>query len=374
MQHRRVYVPFCQKGASFSMKPFQPDCHALLIGSLPVDDHQQALEMVFRYTPHIPLWVQLPSYREEGMMLQFLPGMPGLVMDSDSVCVDTTKPDFDHQVLTFYEHYLAVSEGTSDIFDSPFGLTPQTAKGFFVLLDRLRQKADSIAAVKGQVTGPVTFTTGISDSRSRAIFYDDQLRDLAVKLLSLKARYQANVLSAFGAPVIIFLDEPALAGFGSSVFISISREEVLQCLDEVIGAIHEEGGLAGIHVCANADWSVVLDSSADIISFDSYAFFDTFVLYAREVKRFFDQGKTLAWGIVPTSSSEDIQRETSETLRVMWEGQATKLERLGVSQERLIQQSLITPACGTGSMSLEDALKVLELTSKLSDSLRTAIL
>ena len=35
----------------------------------------------------------------------------------------------------------------------------------------------------------------------------------------------------------------------------------------------QEGGLVGVHVCANTDWSLVLDSSADIVSFDAYALF-----------------------------------------------------------------------------------------------------
>ena len=77
-------------------------------------------------------------------------------------------------------------------------------------------------AVKGQVTGPFTFCTSVSDQNDRAIFYDLQLRDVAIKLLTLKARWQVQHLSQFKRPVIIFLDEPALAGFGSSEYISVT--------------------------------------------------------------------------------------------------------------------------------------------------------
>jgi hypothetical protein len=45
-------------------------------------------------------------------------------------------------------------------------------------------------AVKGQVTGPITFCTGVKDQDDRAIFYDDTLRDAAVKHLALNARWQ----------------------------------------------------------------------------------------------------------------------------------------------------------------------------------------
>jgi methionine synthase II (cobalamin-independent) len=355
------------------MNSFQPNCHAVLIGSLPVDNHQKAADMVFLHTPKIPLWVQLPTFWQERMMLQFLPGMPGLVMDPETVYVDAAKDDFEERMLSFYEQFVAVSEGETDIDDSSFGLTPEIANGFFVFMERLKDTTRSPAAVKGQITGPVTITTGINDTQGRAIFYDDQLRDMAVKLLALKARWQARKLSAFGVPAILFLDEPGLAGFGSSAFISITREEILQCFEEVIGAIHSEGALAGIHVCANSDWSVVLDSPTDIISFDSYSYFDNFILYGKDVKSFFDQGKILACGIVPTMSPEDIQRETKETLRAKWEEQAKKMEALGIDQQRLMAQSLITPACGTGSLSFENAVKVLQLTSGLSEDLRSGI-
>jgi hypothetical protein len=107
----------------------------------------------------------------------------------------------------------------------------------------------------------------------------------------MKARWQTRQLSKSGKPVILFFDEPALTGFGSSAFISISREEVFRCFEEVFEAVHSEGGLAGVHVCANADWSLILDSSADIVSFDAYEYFDTFILYSNKSKHFWIREK-----------------------------------------------------------------------------------
>jgi hypothetical protein len=56
---------------------------------------------------------------------------------------------------------------------------------------------------------------------------------------------------------------------------------------EVVDAIHADGGLAGIHVCANTDWSLVLESGADIVNFDAYAYFDRFILYGESQIRDF---------------------------------------------------------------------------------------
>jgi methionine synthase II (cobalamin-independent) len=354
------------------MATFKGDGRALLIGSLPLNHHDQALDLVLQYTPEIPLWVQLPFNPEEGMMIQFLEGLPGMVRDGSRVFLDTSQPAFEEELLAFYEAYLAVTEGGASLDTTRFVLTPDRAGGFFELLDRIGAGSEAPVALKGQITGPVTLATGLADQNRRAVFYDERLLDVVVKNLALKARWQVEKLSEFGVPPIMFIDEPGLAGFGTSAFISISKKDVDRILSEVIDAIHEAGGLAGVHVCANTDWSLILDSSADILSFDAYGFFDRLVLYEASLKRFFDQGRILAWGIVPTLDGEDIERENAASLVKKWEGQAGRFEEFGIDGKRVLAQSLITPSCGTGSLSLEHAVKVLEMTREVSRMLRAS--
>lgn len=349
---------------------FRPNCLPVLIGSLPLNDHRQAVRLVLRHTPEIPVWPQLPVRPQEGMMAQFLPGLPGVRTVKDRQLVDTTDGMFDDQLVAFYEAYLAVSEGTGTLEGSRFELTPDVAGGFFALLEEIKHLSAPPVALKGQVTGPFTFTTGVTDQNKRAVFYNEQVRDAAVKLLALKARWQVRRMGATGCPVIIFIDEPALAGFGSSEFIGVSGDDVSACLQEVIAAIHAEDGLAGVHVCANTDWSVVLKSGADIVNFDAYTYFDKFILYPGLVKTFLLNGGILAWGIVPTLRAEDIERETADALAAQWQAKARQVAALGVAPAVIQAQSLISPSCGAGSLSLTHATRVLELTRAVSLRLR----
>ena len=354
------------------MNNFNGDGLALLIGSLPINDHDRAAALVFEYTPEIPLWAQLPVYPEEGMITQFLEGLPGVVRDTNRIFVDTSKVTFEEELLTFYEEYLSVTEGDSPLDGTRFVLTPETAKGFFTLIDRIESAPQLPVAVKGQITGPVTLATGLTDQNRRAVFYDERLLDAVVKNLALKAQWQVEKLSRWGVPVLVFVDEPALAGFGTSAFISISREDISRSLVEVIEAIHRAGGLAGVHVCANTDWSLILDSAADILSFDAYGFFDRLVLYEASLKTFLDRGGILAWGIVPTLDAGDIEKETASNLVAKWEGQAARIEELGPGRKEILARSVITPSCGTGSLSLDHAVKVLEMTREVSAVVRGA--
>lgn len=349
---------------------FRPAGFPAWIGSLPMDDHEKAAELMFEYTPDIPLWVQLPKFAAEGMVAQFSKGMPGLTRQNDKIFVDSADERFDDALLGFYEAYMEVTEGGGDIAESRFAIHEDDAPGFYVFMRELDRGRYSPVAVKGQVTGPFTFGTGLVDKEGRAAFYNEHIRDAAVKLIAMKARWQVNQLKKYGLPVILFLDEPALAGFGSSAFISVSRGEIDVCFAEVIEAVHAEGGLAGVHVCANAEWPVILESDADIVSFDAYSYFDKFILYADAIRSFLNDGRILAWGIVPTGDTEAIESETPESLYNLWQDQAKRIEALGFERDQVIAQSLITPSCGTGSLSLEHAMRVIDMNRQVSEKIR----
>ena len=142
------------------IKNFQANGLPVLIGSLPVDDHAEAVKLVFKHTPEIPLWVQLPVYKEEGMIAQFLPGLPGLIIKNERACIDTGSDSFNEELLEFYEDYLSVVEGSANISGSRFVMTEDTAAGFFEFIKKLKTVSVPPFAVKGQITGPVTFCTG----------------------------------------------------------------------------------------------------------------------------------------------------------------------------------------------------------------------
>jgi len=349
---------------------FQANGLATLIGSLPMVDHGEAIDLILEHVPEIPLWPQLPNNQEEGMMVQFATGLPGFWVEKGKGLVNSAGATFDDELLQFFEDYLAVIESRIELDVSRFALKRDTAAGFFTLLERLAQLPAAPVAVKGQITGPFTQATGIVDQNKRAIFYDPQLRDTVVKLLAMQARWQVRQLAKFKRPVLIFVDEPGLAGFGSSEFTSISRDDVGQCLEEIFEAVHLEGGLTGVHVCANTDWSLVLESSTDIVSFDAYAYFDRFILYAEAIKNFLDSGKILAWGIVPTLNIDEIERETGATLLHQWLEKVKQIEALGIHRQKLINQSLITPSCGVGPLDLDSARKVIRLTTEVSGMIR----
>jgi len=225
-------------------------------------------------------------------------------------------------------------------------------------------------ALKGQITGPFTLTAGLKDEKDQLVLYDSRLRDVVVKTLALKAQWQVERLARSGLPTIVFIDEPALAGFGSSAFISVSAEDITTMLDEVVSHIHKAGGLAGIHVCANTDWSLFFAGSLDVINFDAYGYFERFALYRQDLVSFIERGGLVAWGIVPTLDVDNLEEENTESLVSRWRQQVEQLVDNDLSLETIFHQSIITPSCGCGTLTEALAERVISLTRQISEQIR----
>lgn len=360
-------------------KNFEANGLPMLVGSLPLTDLDQALDWVFATTPEIPLWPQLPSNPYERMMPQFAEGIPCITEEDltdpeGRILYDITGADFEENMLAFFEEYMAVLEEPVRLMQSRFQVSKARAQGLFAFKKAIADHTDAVA-LKGQVTGPFTMLTGIKDREGRAGYFDDTIREMVIKGISMKAAWQTRFLSAdTEQQVVMTIDEPALAGLGSSAFISVTTAEIQEMINEVADAIHQENGLAGIHVCANTDWELLLESKIDVLSFDAYSFFDKFAPQKDKIHAYLDRGSIIAWGGVPTGKAEDIEKETGDSLTALWEAQAELLTEPGRDKAALLRQTFITPSCGTGSLTPELAGKVLDLTKTVSDNLRARYL
>jgi len=157
-----------------------------------------------------------------------------------------------------------------------------------------------------------------------------------------------------------------MVSFGSA-FFSLSRERVINLLEEVFGGIN---GLKGVHCCGNTDWSVLLDTSVDILSFDAYNYAQSLSLYPAEIKKFLDGKGTIAWGIVP-NDEDSLAKESVASLKDRLEEAMAPFTRKGIRFKQLIEQGLLTPSCGLASLTTEEAAAhALELLAELSAMIR----
>lgn len=338
------------------MAMIKANCLSLGIGSVPLLNPKEASSFVLNYFPDIPFWPQLPKAGfRDNMYAQFSEGLPGVIIDekSQKMHVDTNK--FMENMEDFFEAYLR--QNSDD-----FRISEEYAKGLYTFLDA---DLSNVRALKGQITGPVSFGMQVVDENKKCIAYNDSMREALVKLLQMKAKWQESKLKELNNNTIIFLDEPYLTAFGSAYF-SLDKETVAGMLNEVLEGI---SGLKGIHCCGNTDWSLIINSPIDILSFDAFNFSDNLNLFTDEIVEFLNKDKMIAWGIVPTSEN-DINKVNKNTLLERFDNCLQKLLEKGLDREFILERSFIGPSCGVGSESMETAKKVFELTQEISEHLR----
>jgi len=341
------------------MRKLEPNLLPLHIGSIPHTDPQAACELVLKSFPHVPAWPQLPKRNFlENMYVQFSEGFPGVIVEDGRIYVDRSK-DQDPALERLYLAYLQndLSYGT---------ISPDYAAGLAAFLQKLSASSYQLLAIKGQVTGPISWGLTVVDQDRRPVLYDDILADALAKHLRLKAAWQERELAKLAPTTIIFIDEPYMSAFGSA-YISLNREQVITLLEEVFAGIT---GLKGTHCCGNTDWSLLLSTSAEIISFDTYNYAQAFSLYAEEVRAFLERGGIVAWGIVPADNEEALMNETVESLVARLHEAMDLLVRKGISFDDLIHASLITPSCGLRTVSEKAAERAFELTVQVSETMR----
>lgn len=328
---------------------FIPNCLATAVGSFPHRNPEAVVDSIFELIPGIPAWPQLPQRDfRESMYLQFSEGMPCLKLEpADGRAYFRVDCDIEDELEKFYTALVA-----EDL--DYFAVSENYAAGLHHFLNR--ELPASTLFVKGQVTGPISFGLTMTDQGRRSVIYLPEIFEAVVKTLAMKARWQVRQLKKLHDKVIIFFDEPYLAGFGSA-FVNVSREDVLSSLKEVIDAARSEGAMTGLHCCGNTDWSMVMETPVDIVNFDAYEYFKGITLYPEEVNRFLEQKRILAWGIVPATTGLGTTME----LHRLFLKQLDVMSGKGIDRRLMLEQCLITTSCGMGTQTEEKSERIMEL-------------
>jgi hypothetical protein len=336
------------------------------VGSVPHEDAQELTSRLLDMLD-IPCWLQLPlrDFREN-IYTQYAPTFPGAVVlnEKEKAVIDFSATDFDTQLESFYQSVL------EDDVDA-FALHPEYAQGFFALTDTLKSSPARYA--KGQVMGPISFGLTVTDQDGRACLYNETYQDVLVKHMTFNARWQIEQLKIVSEKVILFVDEPYMASFGSA-YVSLGKEQVITWLDEVYEALHAAGAITGTHCCGNTDWGVLLSTKVDILNLDAYDFIEILALYPVELREFLDRGGAVCWGLIP--NDERILNETplhlADKLRDGIRLICEKAAKRGVSlhPNEFASHSLLTPACGLGSASIAIAERVFDVLIATSEILK----
>lgn len=311
------------------------------VGSLPFLDADEAVEFVAEHCPEFPFWPQLPR-RSAG---------EGVIGQGMGRLIEYLEP-------SHWPYCWAVRRGAETAFAAALdeydaGLIPETAEGFFALERAFRSgRFCSARAVKAQLQGPATLAHCLflqGQPMSRNSIWLERLS----RFLERQAAWQVARLSALGLPVVLVLDEPAMALAGR---LGPEASAIISALRWVIEAARRERAAVGIHCCAPLPSGLLAGLELDLLSFDANlpAMGHRFFGLARGILR---RGGHLAFGLAPTGPSS----ATPESMESRWLAVASSIGDPTAVAER----TLITATCGLGLSSPIETLDSFTLARQL---------
>lgn len=341
--------------------------NCLAIGSLPHTNLDEAMTVVRENFKSIPFWPQLPKIsKNEDMIVQFLENMPSFFSDekSEKTYLETESDKFFCDIEQFFCDYEEiVSDINSDTIEK---YAINYSLSFPKFIEIVKETTPEFA--KGQIVGPFTLATTLVDKFGKCAIYDETLREIIVKTLTLKALWQIKQIKSANKNTtpIIFIDEPSISQLGTSAFITISQEEVISMLKEISDLIKANGAMSAIHCCGKCDWTVPIKAGVDIINLDAYTYAQNLSLFNNYLKKYLAEGRKIAWGVVPTLNPELLSKADLDKMIKVFEKAVKYLTEKGIDEKIVIENSLITPSCGAGVLTTTLAEKAMNLTKELS--------
>jgi len=309
------------------MLRLQPNCKTTAMGIMPHTNVEAALKLALSLD--IPFWPQLPnvSYYED-MYAQASENFPGISLNTDEGKIGFDTSTFEEEIVN-YSQKMAEPE--------TFALSRKYSN---VYHNFLAEDLSKYPAIRGQVTGPVSFGFRVMDENLRPLIYNQEARTLLFDFIQRKVNTQYHQLRKNNQNAFVWVDEPGLGW----VFSGLSGYSDVQTKQDYRNFWDGLDGPSGLHLCANVNLAYLLELGADILSFDAYQMELMPKGYAGAVANYITNGGIISWGIVPTDS-ENLSQHTPETLATLllgyWEPVS---DNTGVPVRKIAKQALLAPA------------------------------
>lgn len=302
------------------------NCQTTAMGILPHTSIEKAFNLAFSLD--IPFWPQLPrvSFYED-MYVQASEHMPGIIIDQENKRISFSKAKFYEELPEYFERmedldYFRLSPRYSLVYDA-----------------FLKKDLSQHYALRGQFIGPISYGLKITDENKKPIIYDDEVRQFLYEFMSQKIKVQYLELTQFNERAFVWTDEPGLG----LIFMAITGYSSERAREDYADFLKTFPGPKGVHLCANPDWSFLLNLDLNILSLDILAWGEVFTYYTQEIKSFLDRGGIISWGITPTLD-EQVRAVTVPELLAKLEGFWDFLAARGIPKEQILAQAWLAPA------------------------------
>ncbi|MBR1461493.1 hypothetical protein IJ596_07700 [bacterium] len=345
---------------------------ALAIGSLPHKDVSSAINLIKKDFSEIPFIPQLINIsKNEDMIIQFLEGLPAFNPEiSEKFVIDIENEEFLSGLEEFLSDYEEIISDINSSALNKYAISKNFSHAFEEFEKIIQLSKPKYA--KAQIVGAFTLLTTLTDNRGNYAIYDDTYKEIIIKLLILKAMWQIKQIKSANPKTIpiIFMDEPTLSQLGTSAYLSVDINEVVNIIKEISDIIKSNGGISATHCCGKFDWDLLTKTNVDIIDFDAFSYSENISVYEQSIHTFLKNGGKIGWGIVPTLDESILENLNVDILTKKYTDSVKNLTKNGIDEKLVIDNSILTPSCGAGSLSIKGAERAMDLVFGLSNELK----
>src|SRR4030042_996141 len=268
------------------MMIFEAKCGTTAMGIMPHRDVEKALELVLSLD--IPFWPQLPNVSlYEDMYIQTSENFPGIAIDFERGRLIFNTSRFEEELNDYF---------TKMEHPETYALTEEYSRVFKRFLSADLQ---DYKAIRGQITGPVSFGFKVLDENFKPIIYNEEEKTILLDFIQQKGNVHYQELTTKNQNAFVWVDEPGL-GY---VFSGLSGYNDQQAKEDYANFVQGIEGPKGLHLCADVHLPYLLELGIEILSFDAFQIGFMPKQYAWSVAEFIKKGGLISWGIVPTESS-----------------------------------------------------------------------
>jgi hypothetical protein len=318
---------------------FQAGCGTTAMGIMPHKDVDKALDLALSLD--IPFWPQLPNVSlYEDMYVQTSENFPGIAINFEKARLIFNTARFGEEL----ENYFVKME-----HQETYALTTEYSKVFKRFLSKSLQ---SYKAIRGQITGPVSFGFKVLDENLKPIIYNDEVKSILFDFIQKKVNLQYQELKKKNPNAFVWVDEPGL-GY---VFSGLSGYNDQQAKEDYHQFVQGIEGPKGLHLCAEVNLPYLLELGVEILSFDAFQIVFMPKEYTQSIAEFIKKGGIISWGIVPTELKA-LEAQTPEKLASLLSGYWEVIsENTDLSLDQIAEQALIAPArCCLVELTIEAA-------------------
>ncbi len=325
------------------------------VGSLPVVDVDEAVEIVLEHAPLCPYWPQSAGTAHLlNMISQFFPE-PRLVRAdaSGNLFIDAKLPE----IVELFES-AAEESPYAEGFSYPVGIES---------LERLVEEIDAdmyeVRLLKLQITGPYTLGM-LRDSSGLSLLSSERAMLALESFLLVVAKRMAHLAGKAGAWVWIQIDEPSFPAERSDPNTESAARRIESFVSKL--GLFFPGISVGVHACGLRDISMLCElEGIDFISAEA----DNLQALPESMERmvaWVASGKYFMAGAVDTILA--TPEPSSATIATI----ANLISRVSFDTDDAyapLSRILLSPNCGLAPLSMSDARVVLESLGLLRNAL-----